>query len=255
MIRDDLPKNMDEPLWLPPPSSLVARPDEVHVWRVRLDADASEVARHAAVLTADERARAERFFFDVHRRRFTVARGVLRHVLGRYLGVRPEALRFDYGPQGKPLLRRPAGTALRFNVSHSGALALIAVTAERDLGVDVERVDPERAAVKIAERFFAPEEVAVFRSLPEEQREEGFFNAWTRKEAYMKATGRGLTLGLDRFVVTLRPGEEARLVSTAWHPPDAARWTMRALDPGPGYAAALAVEGDGWRLRCVAWEG
>ena len=246
---------MSEPSWKSPPSPPVACREEVHVWRVPLDAPASEVAHHAALLTADERARAERFFFDVHRRRFTVARGALRRVLGRYLDARPEALRFDYGPQGKPSLRRPAGTSLRFNVSHSGALALIAVTAERALGVDVERVDPKRAAVNIAERFFAPEEVAVFRSLPPEQREEGFFNAWTRKEAYMKATGRGLTLGLDRFVVTLRPGAAAALVSTAWHPPDAARWTMRALDPGPGYAAALAVEGDAWRLRRFAWEG
>jgi 4'-phosphopantetheinyl transferase len=246
---------MSEPSWKSPPSPPVACREEVHVWRVPLDAPASGVAHHAALLTADERARAERFFFDVHRRRFTVARGALRRVLGRYLDARPEALRFDYGPQGKPSLRRPAGTKLRFNVSHSGALALIAVTAERDLGVDLERVDPKRAAVSIAERFFAPEEVAVFRSLPPEHREEAFFNCWTRKEAYMKATGRGLTLGLDRFVVTLRPGAEAALLSTAWHPPDAARWTMRALDPGPGYAAALAVEGDGWRLRRFAWEG
>lgn len=234
-------------MWTAPPPAPVADAGAVHVWRVRLDRLPDP---YAPLLDADERARAARFVFERHRRRFTVARGVLRQVLGRYLGVDPREPAFDYGDHGKPALRHPAGTALRFNVSHSHELALIAVTAGRDLGVDVERIDPERAAVSIAERFFAPAEVAVFRALPPEDWVPAFFNCWTRKEAYMKATGRGLSLGLDRFRVSLAPGEPAALVETAWNPADAARWSMRALDPGPGYAGALCVEGTGWRLRC-----
>ncbi len=243
---------MSDACWNVPSPSPVASPEEVHVWRVPLEGPAPE--RHRRVLSADERGRADRFVFDRHRHRFTIARGMLRLILGRYLDRPPASLVFAYGPQGKPSLRDPADTPLRFNISHAGTLALIAVTAGRDLGVDVERIDPERAAVSIAERFFAPEEVAVFRSLPEAQWVTAFFNCWTRKEAYMKATGRGLSLGLDRFRVSLAPGEPAALLETAWNPEDVTRWTLCALDPGPGYAAALAVEGTGWRLRCFGWE-
>ncbi|QXD15524.1 4'-phosphopantetheinyl transferase superfamily protein [Rhodocaloribacter litoris] len=243
---------MSETAWQIPPADVGLDPGEVHVWRVSLAGVPPPAL--ARVLSPDERARADRFVYDVHRHRFVTARGVLRHLLGRYLGCDPAVLRFNYGPRGKPALAAPDGTPLRFNVSHSHELALVAVACGREVGVDVERCDPRRAAEDIAARFFAPEEVAAFRALPPGERVAGFFNAWTRKEAYMKATGQGLALGLDRFCVSLAPGAPPALLSTAWNPPDAARWSLHALDPGPGYAAALAVEGHGLTLRCFAWK-
>lgn len=238
--------------WEFPSAPPALAPDEVHVWRVSLDGLVPRVPRLYALLSADERARARRFVFDEYRHRYIAGRGVLRLLLGGYLARPPEQLVFDYGAQGKPSLLNASGALpLRFNVSHSHAMALLAFSRGRTVGVDIEQVDAGRATVDIAQRFFAPEEVAVFEALPEDQWAEAFFNAWTRKEAYMKADGRGLTLGLDNFCVTLAPGEPAALLSTRWDPADAGRWSLQALQPAHDYTGALVVEGEGWRLRCL----
>jgi len=238
--------------WESPAAPPALLPDEVHVWRVPLDDLLPGVPGLLPLLSDDERVRARRFVFDVHRHRFVAGRGVLRLLLGGYLALPPEQLAFDYGAQGKPTLLTATGTPpLRFNVSHSHAMALLAFSRGRTVGVDIEQVSADRATVAIAQRFFAPEEVAVFEALPEHQWVEAFFNAWTRKEAYMKADGRGLALGLDNFCVTLAPGEPAALLSTRWNPHDARRWSMQALQPAHDYTGALAVEGEGWRLRCL----
>lgn len=242
---------MNPPLsvWKPAPDNPTARTDEVHIWRVDLDAPVTPALR--SLLTDDEHARAERFVYRIHGDRFVAGRGALRRILGRYLGVAPDALRFGYGPQGKPRLTTPGPVC--FNVSHSAGRALIAVTSGREVGIDIEKIDVARADEAIARRFFAPAEVADFLSLAADERVAGFFNAWTRKEAYMKATGQGLGLGLDRFRVTLRPGEPAALIETAWRPEDIHRWSMRAIDPGEGYAAAVVVEGEESACRLYGW--
>lgn len=241
--------------WSDPQETRMLGNDEVHVWRAALNEKGSRVKRLQKTLAADERARAERFYFQKDRDHFIVARGLLRTILGRYLKIEPSQLRFRYTSHGKPFLaRETGGNTLRFNVSYSHGLALYAITRSRELGVDVEFTRPEPVDEQIAERFFSPREVAALRALPTNMQQEAFFNCWTRKEAYIKARGEGLSLRLDQFDVSLAPGEPPALLYTNGDPQEVSRWSLQNLTPGPGYAAALIVEGDDWRLKCWHWK-
>lgn len=233
---------------------------EVHVWGIPLEQPLPRVEALLRTLSPDEQERANRFYFARDRCHFIVGRGALRDILGRYLDIAPQALVLTYGPRGKPGLapslveRIPRASEVRFNLSHSGELALCAVTSGHDLGVDIERLRELEDAERIARRFFAAGEVRVFCGLPEEARIQGFFNCWTRKEAYIKATGDGLSMPLDSFEVSLRPGEAARFLRVQGQPVTGLQWCLRALEPAPGYVAALCVAGDGWTARCWRWE-
>lgn len=241
--------------WPPAPTILAPAEDEVHVWRASLEADSAKVQRLEHLLSSDERERADRFHFPRDRAAFVVARGTLRHLLGRYLDADPEQLRFSYTSYGKPSLHAPGGSAaLRFNLSHSGGLVLYAVSHGRELGIDVETIRTQVVEEPLAERFFAPGEVAALRSLPAGQQPEAFFACWTRKEAYIKAKGEGLSMPLESFEVSLLPGEPAALRRTEGDPDEAGRWSLVTLEMEPGYAAALAVQGHDWRLRCWEWD-
>ncbi len=245
------PASVPAQAWAAPPAILKLDADMVHVWRLPLGLDDTTVQDLYQTLSDDERQRAARFHSPRPRQEFITARGLLRVVLGRYLEQAPRQLRFCYGAQGKPALttsRRPH--PLRFNLSHSHGLALLAVTQAREVGVDVEYMRPNFDCLQIAAEFFSPWEVAALRRLPAAAQKTGFFKGWTCKEAYLKARGGGLHLGLDHFDVALAPGEAARLLRTRPDPADAGRWTLQELTPGPGYAAALAVEGSGWGLCC-----
>ncbi len=244
-----------EGAWEAAPLQVRAVREEVHVWRASCRLPADEVWALRGLLSEDEAARADRFRFARDRDDFTVARGVLRVILGRYTGREPAGLRFIYSPYGKPSLDEGAGGgALRFNLSHSGGVALYAVTYGREVGVDVEQVREEMDCVGVADRFFSANEVEVLHSLAPEAQTRAFFDCWARKEAYIKAHGEGLSLPLDSFDVSLAPGEPAALLRTREDAAEATRWTLRELSAGRGYAAALAVEGGGWRLRCWRWE-
>jgi 4'-phosphopantetheinyl transferase len=248
------PTNSPTPAWSAPPESFHLESDEVHVWRATLDQPAPRVQSLWQTLAADEQARARRFYFEKDRVPFIIARGALRAILGGYLNINPDQLRFYYSPHGKPALASEVGGGtLRFNVSHSHGLALFAISRGRDIGIDIEHIRPDFATEEIAERFFSPREVAALRALPIDAQAEAFFNCWTRKEAYIKAIGEGLSHPLDQFDVSLAPGEPARLLKTQRNPQQAAQWSLQELSPGPGYAAALAVEGHGWRLHCWQW--
>jgi 4'-phosphopantetheinyl transferase len=226
----------------------------VHVWRVALDVPPSRVEPLAALLSAEEQARASRFVFDRDRVRFTVARGALRTILAAYLDGSAHALAFEYTAHGKPFLRLASGRPdIRFNVSHAGSVALVGAALGREIGVDVERLREDVATGAIAERFFSPAEVDALRALPEDARCAGFFNCWTRKEAYVKARGEGLSMPLSVFDVSLAPGEPAALLAVRGDPLERARWSLEALAPRTGYVGAVAVEGTGWRLRCWEW--
>jgi 4'-phosphopantetheinyl transferase len=229
--------------------------EDVHVWRIALEVGDTLLSRLREMLADDERRRAERFHFDKDRRHFIAGRGSLRVLLARYLTRRPEEVRFTYTNYGKPMLADESNIGdVRFNLTHSHGLALLAVTRGRDLGVDVERLrDMERDGEPLAERFFSPREAAALRSLPPELRREAFFHCWTRKEAYIKANGKGLALPLDQFDVSLHPGEPAALLATRHDPEEAARWSMHSLFPGEEYVGVLAVEGHSWRLWCGDW--
>jgi 4'-phosphopantetheinyl transferase len=228
--------------------------DEVHVWRATLDQTPSQIQSFRKSLAADEQARAERFYFERDRRHFIVARGVLRAILGGYLKRAPEGLSFCYSSHGKPALAgESGGDAIRFNVSHSHGIALYAVTRGREVGIDLERIRSNLEVEEIAGRFFSRREVAMLRALPTEEQREAFFRCWTRKEAYIKARGEGLSLPLDQIDVLLAPGEPAAILGTRPDPSEAFRWSLQELATAPGYVAALAVEGQGWRLACWQW--
>jgi 4'-phosphopantetheinyl transferase len=242
------------PPWRTPPERLILGCDEVHVWRATLDQPPSQIQSFFSNLAADEQARAERLYFERDREHFIVARGVLRTVLGRYLNQVPECLSLLYGSYGKPALAgQTDGDAIRFNVSHSQGLALYAVTRGREVGIDLERMRSDLAVAEIAERFFSRREVAMLRTLPAEAQRQAFYRCWTRKEAYIKARGEGLSLPLDRFDVSLAPGEPAAILGSRPDPSEAFRWSLQELTPAPDYVAALAAEGRGWNLSCWQW--
>ena len=230
--------NMSEVLtWSQPPAAMALATGEVHVWRLALDQPENVVAEFRDSLEADELERASRFHFEKHRRHFVVGRGGLRYVLSRYLDAEPGEFRFSYGGYGKPAL---VGEGLRFNMSHSHGLALFAVAADREVGVDVEHIRADFATADIARRFFSRLEVATFNTLKTEEQVAAFFRCWTRKEAYIKAIGRGLSEPLDAFDVTLAPGDAAALLRAERG--DVSRWTMFDIEVGDDYAGALAVE-------------
>jgi 4'-phosphopantetheinyl transferase len=219
--------------WRAPPGDLALLPGELHVWRI----DLARARVDQAALSDEEQARAARFLLERDRRRFVASHAALRRILTRYLG--PVAPRFADGPHGKPFLD---GAALRFNLSHSGELALVAVADGREVGVDVEAVR-ELDLAGMARVSFSPRERAALFALPPDERLPAFFRCWTRKEAHLKATGFGLALPLDGFDVSLGPDEPARLVATRPDPDEARRFSLLHLDVGPGYAAAVEVAG------------
>jgi 4'-phosphopantetheinyl transferase len=231
--------------------------DEVHVWRIALDWSPERVRAMNAVLSLDERQKADRFHFDQDRTRHVVGRGVLRSILARCMKTEAERLRFEYNAFGKPRLAPRLSDGLvepfQFNVSHSGDLVLIALTMERAVGIDVEKMRTKLDVERIAASYFSPLERLTLHSLPEDLRRDAFFDCWTRKEAYIKAVGDGLSLPLDEFDVCFLPGQEPGLLATRPHPAEAQRWVFRALDLGPDYKAAIAVEGGGWHLRTWDW--
>ncbi|HEX8845597.1 MAG TPA: 4'-phosphopantetheinyl transferase superfamily protein [Pyrinomonadaceae bacterium] len=243
-------------VWVAGPARPSLSRGEVHVWRVTLDQERAWVEAFRETLSLDELDRAARFHFARDSKHFVVARGALRNILGRYLAERPERLRFVTTRFGKPsLIGSAAGEDLRFNLSHSGELALYAVACERELGIDIERLREDFDGLGIAANYFSPREVMVLRSLPPAVQTQAFFNCWTRKEAYIKARGEGLSMPLDQFDVSFAPGESAMLIRNINDPQEASRWSLQELHPGVGYAAAIAVEGRDWRLSCWHWQG
>ncbi len=213
--------------------------DEVHVWQASLDADPATAERFFGYLSPVEKDRAARFLSPRDANRFTVCRGILRELLGSYIRRPAPDIRLETGLRGKPALHAEGGMPdLRFNLSNSQGLALYAFALRREVGIDVEMIRPEVAFQGVEDRYFSAREQKELRKLPEKLRPEGFFLCWTRKEAYVKARGDGLSLPLDSFDVSLTPGEPAVLTSQ-----DRDRWSMYALQPGANFVGCLVVEG------------
>jgi 4'-phosphopantetheinyl transferase len=208
--------------------------NEIHVWRAYVDRECAASRRWETELVPDELTRAARFVFPLDRDRFIVRRAILRTIVGRYMQRLPADVRFVYDPHGKPKLRLSGSDIpIRFNVSHSQGLAVYALAYDREIGVDIEAIRTDTRGEDIAAAFFSPKELTEFRSLGQDQRHEAFFLWWTRKEAYMKALGGGLTISLDSFNVSLTPGMPDRLETA-----DGGRWVLRSFQPGDGYAGA-----------------
>jgi 4'-phosphopantetheinyl transferase len=234
--------------WQKPADFPAMAADEVHVWRLFLDRSPTEVAWLLTLLDQTEQERAQRFRFPADRNRFVVSRALLRTLLGRYVGQAPTQLQFSYASAGKPFLR---DHGLQFNLAHSGNMALLAVAGRRTVGVDVEQVRSAIETTTIAERYFATDERALLRAEPADRQRTLFFKVWTRKEAYMKATGLGLYMPLEEFAVLPAPCTRALRLQLQKDPCEAAGWALRDLEPGVGYTGAIAVAGHGWSLRCL----
>ena len=230
-------------MWSQSPPSLSLTSGEVHVWRARLEQppelEATLQENFLHTLDQQERERADRFHFEKHRRRFILGRGFLRALLARYLETTPEDVSFSYGPYGKPALSAQHHS-LRFNASHSHELAVYAFAQDHELGVDVEYIKRDLETADIARHFFSAYEVETLSALPEAERAAAFFRCWTRKEAYIKGIGSGLSHPLDQFDVTLAPGDRAALLRDHRDPVEASRWSMFNLELDD-YAGALAV--------------
>jgi 4'-phosphopantetheinyl transferase len=230
--------------------------DEVHLWRVDLATAAAGEERWQRVLSADEMARAARFHFSRDRCSFTATRGILRTILGSYVGSDPKALVIGYLEKDKPYLsQNHLGQSHRenpveFNVSHSGTVALLAFARGRMLGVDVELIRENFDVEPIARRFFSEHEQGQLAALPPSERVTGFFRCWTRKEAFIKAIGSGLSLPLDQFDVSIAEVDGSALLATRPDRNEAARWSLQEVPAGDGYVAALCVHGQEWRLKC-----
>ncbi len=242
------------PNWQPAPISVEASTEEVHLWLASIDIAAADVELLHGILTNDERERAARFHFERDRNRFIAGRGLLRILLGGYLRKPPADISFTYNPNGKPFVRG-LEDHFDFNLSHSGGLALYAFTLGHRIGVDVECLDRELEVESLASRFFSVQEVAALMALPPHHRRKAFFDCWTRKEAYIKARGEGLSFGLKDFSVSVAPSDPPALLNVSQEPKEAERWRYLPIDAGPSYAAAAAVEGKMnprtryWRFR------
>jgi 4'-phosphopantetheinyl transferase len=244
------------PLWSHPPKNLVLGCDDVHIWRATLDLPAPCVQLLEQTLVEDESTRADLFRSQKDRTHYVVARGLLRNLLGRYLLRDPRSLRFQYNPYGKPTLTKEGSgdnDVLSFNVTHAHGMALYAMAWGRDIGIDLERIRVDVAWEEIAAQFFSPYEVSRLRALPHAIQHKAFFACWTRKEAYLKARGIGLSLALSQFDVSVTPGLPAALLGTREEDQDISRWSLYDLFPGSGFVGALAMDGPPCRLSDWQW--
>jgi 4'-phosphopantetheinyl transferase len=235
--------------WAQPPTELPALEASVHVWAVRLDDPSVDLERGRDWLSPAERERAARFIFDRDRRRYLAAHIALHEILCHYLPIDPAQLSFDLGPNGKPKLHQtPTPSAIEFNLSHSNELALLAVAHGREVGIDVEHVRERFEFQEVAERFFTAKEVAAMRGLPSALQRQAFFKCWTSKEAFLKATGTGLSGALDEVEISLG-GDQQVLIAA-----NVPNWWLFELDPISGYQAALVVASTPAPIRSYQWQ-
>jgi 4'-phosphopantetheinyl transferase len=239
-------------MWLHPPDNLVLSDDEVHIWRADLDLIDSSLSTFLQLLSPDEKNRAQKFRFAGDRRNFIAARGILRAMIGKYLKINPAEISFLYNEFGKPRIAN--SNPLHFNISHSQNMAVFAFTKRLNIGIDVEFVNPDVEVKEVAANFFSTNEVMNLLALPERQQTLGFFNCWTRKEAFIKAVGEGLSFPLNTFEVSLEPGKPAELLVTDWDPKAVSQWSMYSMAPGANFIGSLAIEGLVEQVKFWNWQ-
>ena len=231
--------------WLPAPKKLDLLLNDVHIWRINLNSDELQLQFYRETLSSDEIARAERFYFPEHRQRFMAGRGTLRAILGQYLDIAPKQVEFEYQPRGKPLLAAKfADKGLLFNLSHSQDLALLGISYQHQIGVDLEYIRTMSDLEGLAKRFFSAREYEYLRLLSPAQQQQIFFRYWTCKEAYLKATGDGL-VQLEEIEIDLTPNQPSKLLVSG-------DWSLSELTPADNFAAAVVVAGSNIHLHC--WE-
>ena len=228
-------------------------PGAVHVWRAELDVSAAELSEYRSLLDHAERRRAEQLRRPQDRIQFVVGRGLLKRLLGWYLRRDPLGLTLDYRPGGRPFLQAaPSHEPLHFNLAHSGGLGLYAFSRNREVGVDIERIRETSSIEKLAERFFASDEIARLKAFPEREQRRAFFQLWTYKEAYLKALGVGLYRALAEFTI-VDSGRGASELRDPGNFTGGRRWMLRAVEVAPSFAAALAYEAPEADVRLLEW--
>ena len=236
------------------PDDLTIRSNEAHVWRADLQNSSTELSHCNNILSSDEQRRAQRFNLREDRDRFTATHGILRLILAGYIDVSPEQIEFNYNRFGKPeLSESKINNGLRFNLSHSGGIALFAFCRGHRIGVDVESIRSGDTHLKVPERYFSLQEVSALRSLPADLQQEAFYTCWTRKEAYIKAKGLGIPASLKDFTVSFEPGKPARLLESKSEPSEVNRWTLKDIDVGTEYKAAVAIECSDIKIVNMKW--
>jgi 4'-phosphopantetheinyl transferase len=225
--------------------------NEVHVWRAFLNQTRLQREKLLKFLSADELARAAKFHFESDRNRYILARGILRTILGHYLSKSPDLLHFEYTSHGKPKLSTNAGyDALDFNLTHSGEFAMYAIAKRRNIGIDIEKIRSDIAIAQIADKFFSPPEISFLQGIDKDKLPDVFFQLWTRKEAFIKATGNGFSLPIEHVDVSLTSERILSPIILSGNYKENAHWYVQDLFPGKGYTAAMVVEGSDWELSC-----
>jgi 4'-phosphopantetheinyl transferase len=233
--------------WLTVTSPPALAENELHVWRASLDLPAAVFKRIEKTLDEQEKKRGERYLVPEARDCFVATRGILRALLGTYLDIDAGKVALNYGPHGKPFLSPAHNSDVCFSVSHSHRMALFVFARGHEVGVDIEWVEPNRRVMEIATHFFSEEETASLATLPPELAQQAFFGCWTRKEAYIKARGQGLSIPLRSFSVSFTESEQVVRDETG------AAWGCYALEPGGGFAGAVVAAGENWRLKYCDW--
>lgn len=239
-------------MWLDPSDDLILNEAEAHVWRADLELNQCFQSSFLELLSPDEKKRAQKFRFAKDCRNFIAARGILRLLIGKYLELKPTEISFQYSKFGKPGIAN--NNDLQFNLSHSQNMALFAFTKKFQVGIDVEWVNPAIEAKDIAANFFSANEVRKLLLLPEQQQALGFFNCWTRKEAFIKAVGEGLSFPLHKFEVSLEPDKPAKLLATDWDPKAVSTWSIYSISPGANLIGSLAIEGLVEKVKFWNWQ-
>ena len=227
--------------------------EQVHIWRASLDIPEEEVTRLYTLLSPDETARANKYRFPIHKRRFIVARGILRELLGNYLEINPNTVKFEYGDRGKPYISANTCKFLQFNISHSEEYALLGFTCDRRrIGVDLEYLREMPDAVKIAQRFFSPQEYDLIRNLDSKQQCLAFFKLWTAKEAYLKAIGTGLAGCLASIDIDFDKGDRIHL-SCNDNSTSVDNWSIYPCIPASNYVGTVAIDAPIIKQQICFW--
>ncbi|HOD35365.1 MAG TPA: 4'-phosphopantetheinyl transferase superfamily protein [Syntrophales bacterium] len=255
-VSETTERSLPPGAWNVPPTRLRLGEQDVHIWRATLDLPGRSVRELAETLSIDESMKAERFRFERDRNRFIAARGILRLILGGYLGIKPSTLQFYYEKNGKPRLKNAfSNTDIRFNLSHSEGLALYVFTCGHEVGVDIEYIREMPEMDLIAEQAFSERDRAPWGALPESEKRERFFNLWVRKEALLKATGDGLSYPPDAFDVSADPGKTLAFSGTSGTTNESSRWTIGEVSPAEGFAGSFVVEGSNREVQYWQWPG
>jgi len=242
----------DELKWRHAVPGKLINSNQVHVWRVLLDVTTVEFESLLGFLSVDELARAGRFHFERDQKRFIVARGILRKILGSYLNKHPGKICFEYSPHGKPMLADdPGDENICFNLSHSGAFALYAITPRKKIGIDIESIRDDISVRQVAQQFFSQNEISSLEKIDINKRSRLFFQYWTRKEAFLKASGEGISFPMEQCDVSLINGKGLSPITVQDNNSEISSLYVQDLFPCNGYAAAIAIEGGDWNISCL----